>query len=422
MTMRAARRPRRWKLGIFTKMKGGRIARHECFARETCKRQAADKASRLGESFWKAKAARGGLGRSAGWRRVTLETRTIVGDTTVVKGAAPVPAPGDEFDHNRANPGPARGKMRIVNRWHGLRPTDRGAAAAIGNFDGVHLGHRAVIDAARAEAVRLGAPLGVVTFEPHPRAFFAPDAPPFRLMNAEARANRLARIGVARLYELPFGAALAALTAEEFARDVIAQGLGLAHVVVGRDFRFGKGRAGGADDLVALGARHDFGVTLVAEVAHDGARVSSTAIRTALSEGRPRDAAAMLGHWHRIEGPVVHGARRGRALGFPTANMAVAGLHLPRLGVYAVRAEVLTGPHAGNYDGAASLGVRPTFDEEVPNLETFLFDFDGDLYGAHLSVALVAFLRPEARFDGVPALIAQMHDDCARARDLLAHA
>ncbi|MBC7156009.1 MAG: bifunctional riboflavin kinase/FAD synthetase [Rhodobacteraceae bacterium] len=312
--------------------------------------------------------------------------------------------------------------MRIVNRWQGLEPVDRGAAAAIGNFDGVHLGHRTVIDTARAEAARLGAPLGVVTFEPHPRAFFAPDAPPFRLMNAEARANRLARIGVERLYELPFDGALAGLTAEEFARDVIAGGLGLVHVVVGRDFRFGKGRAGAADDLVALGARHGFGVTLAAEVAQDGTRVSSTAIRTALSEGRPRDAAAMLGHWHRIEGPVVHGAKRGRGLGFPTANMDVSGLHLPRLGVYAVKVDVLTGPHAGGYDGAASLGVRPTFDEHVPNLETCLFDFDGDLYGAHLSVALVEFLRPEARFDGLPALVAQMHDDCARARDVLARA
>jgi riboflavin kinase/FMN adenylyltransferase len=149
------------------------------------------------------------------------------------------------------------------------------------------------------------------------------------------------------------------------------------------------------------------------------AEISSTSIRHALTEGRPRDAAAMLGHWHRIEGEVIHGEKRGRELGYPTANMALDGLHLPRFGVYAVLVDILTGPQQGSYHGAASLGVRPMFGENRPNLETFLFDFKGDLYGQHLSVALVDFLRPELKFDGLPALITQMDADCATARDIL---
>ncbi|PHP27587.1 bifunctional riboflavin kinase/FAD synthetase [Limimaricola cinnabarinus] len=312
--------------------------------------------------------------------------------------------------------------MRILSDLSDITATDRGAAAAIGNFDGVHLGHRAVIDLARGEADRLGAPLGVMTFEPHPREYFAPDAPPFRLMNRAARAHRLAKIGVERLFELPFDAALAALSPEAFARDVIAQGLGLRHVVIGADFRFGKGRAGDAAMLEELGRAHGFGVTASPLIALDAGEVSSTAIRHALSEGRPRDAAAMLGHWHRLEGEVIHGEKRGRELGYPTANIGVAGLHMPRFGVYAVKVDVLEGPHAGTYDGAASIGVRPMFGENQPNCETFLFDFKGDLYGAEISVALVEYLRGEEKFDGLDALIAQMDADCARAREVLAHA
>lgn len=284
----------------------------------------------------------------------------------------------------------------------------------MGNFDGVHLGHRAVIDLARGSA-----PLGVITFEPHPRQFFAPEAPAFRLMNAEARANRLAKLGVEQLYELPFDARLASFTPEAFAREVLADGLGISNVVVGADFCFGRGRKGTVADLRALGARFGFDVTVADLVAQGDTPISSTAIRTSLSEGNPRDAAAMLGHWHRIDGEVIHGEKRGRQLGYPTANMSVAGLHLPRLGVYAVLADVLTGPHRGSYIGAASLGVRPMFGENAPNLETFLFDFAGDLYGQHLSIGFVDYLRPEMKFTGLPALIQQMQDDCARARAIL---
>lgn len=306
--------------------------------------------------------------------------------------------------------------MRIHPHWQGLDPQARGASVAMGNFDGVHLGHQAVIDLAR----RPRAPLAVVTFEPHPREYFAPAAPPFRLMNVEARANRLAKLDVDHLFQLPFNATMAAFSPQDFARQVLADGLGITHVVVGADFCFGRGRAGTAADLKRLGDDLGFDVTIAELVQSAGTSISSSAIRQALTEGRPRDAAAMLGHWHRIEGEVLHGEKRGRELGYPTANMSVAGLHLPRLGVYAVRADVLTGPQTGSYMGAASLGVRPMFGVNQPNLETFLFDFTGDLYGQHLSIAFVDFLRPEMKFDGLPALITQMDADCDRARGVLA--
>lgn len=310
--------------------------------------------------------------------------------------------------------------MRIYRSWTSLASEARGVSVAMGNFDGVHLGHRAVIDRARAEAVRHGAPLGIVTFEPHPRQYFAPDAAPFRLMNAESRANRLAKLGIDVLYELPFDGRLATMSPDAFAREVLSQGLGIAHVVVGADFRFGKDRDGAAEDLRRFGAALGFGVT-IADLLEDGTTaVSSTAIRQALSEGRPRDAARMLGHWHRVDGVVHDGDKRGRTIGYPTANMSIDGLHPPKFGIYAVKADVLTGPNRGSYLGAASVGVRPMFGENRPNLETFLFDFSGDLYGAHLSVALVDYLRPEAKFDSLEALVAQMDKDCARAREILA--
>ncbi|MCC5975196.1 MAG: bifunctional riboflavin kinase/FAD synthetase, partial [Rubellimicrobium sp.] len=291
---------------------------------------------------------------------------------------------------------------------------------AMGNFDGVPLGHRAVIDLAREAATMASAPLGIVTFEPHPRQVFIPDAPPFRLMNAGARAHRLEKLGVEKLYELPFNTALSSLSAQEFASRILSEQLGLAHVVVGADFCFGKGRSGTAEDLCRFGAEMGFGVTVTPLLDIGGGAVSSTAIRLALTEGRPGDAAAMLGHWHRIEGEVIRGDQRGRDLGYPTANMSITGLHPPRFGVYAVKVDVLDGPHRGSYDGAASIGVRPMFGENLPNCESFLFDFKGDLYGTTLSVALVEFLRPELKFDSLSALITQMGADCDRARAILA--
>ncbi|MCO4838546.1 bifunctional riboflavin kinase/FAD synthetase [Ascidiaceihabitans sp.] len=307
--------------------------------------------------------------------------------------------------------------MRIIRDYQFIEPQDRGATVAIGNFDGVHIGHQSVIDLARA--ANPDAPLGVMTFEPHPRAYFAPEAPHFRLMSREARSSRLEKLGVDRLYELNFNTAMASLTPREFAQSVIADGLGLAHVVVGADFCFGKDRAGTTHDLVAFGKEMGFGVTIAPLLAANTATVSSTAIRKALADGHPEIAAEMLGHWHRIEGPVIGGEQRGRELGYPTANMSVDGLHLPALGVYAVIFDVLDGPHAGTYHGAASLGVRPMFGENKPNIETFVFDFSGDLYDAQASVALVAYLRGEENFDSLETLITQMDADCAQAREIL---
>ena len=309
--------------------------------------------------------------------------------------------------------------MRIIRDPDFIARSDRGAAAAIGNFDGVHLGHQAVIDLTRSKAN--GAPLGILTFEPHPRDYFAPDAAPFRLMNAASKANRLEKLGVERLYEVPFNDALAALTPEGFAQSVIKDRLGLTHVVVGEDFCFGQGRAGNADDLKRFGAAMGFGVTIAPMLATSAGAVSSTAIRRALSDGTPALAAEMLGHWHHIDGPVITGEQRGRDLGFPTANMSIDGLHPPKFGVYAVKVDVLDGPHTGTYKGAASIGVRPMFGENTANCESYLFDFAGDLYGTQLSVALVEYLRGEEKFDSLDALISQMDADCIRAREILSN-
>lgn len=309
--------------------------------------------------------------------------------------------------------------MKRHQGYQGIPAEDRGAAAAIGNFDGVHLGHQSVIDLARAAAEARKAPLGIVTFEPHPRRFFMPDMPPFRLMTAVARAHRLEKLGVDQLYELPFDADLAKLSPETFVRKVLVAGLGLRHLVAGADFRFGKGRSGDIELIREMEAETGLSVTVAPLVRDSTGDCSSTAIRKALTEGDPQAAARMLGHWHRVEGLVQHGDKRGRHLGFPTINLWMDDLHQPRFGVYAVMVDVLTGPHQGRFAGCASIGERPTFGQNRPNLEVYLMDFGGDLYGAEVSVALVAFQRPELRFDSVDALVEQMHRDVAEAQDRL---
>lgn len=310
--------------------------------------------------------------------------------------------------------------MYIVRDYQFATIPDTGAVVAIGNFDGVHLGHQAVLDTVRQQAEQLNCPMGVMTFEPHPREYFAPDAPDFRLMSAEAKAHRLEKLGVTYLYQLNFNAALSGLSAQEFCRDVIRDGLGIKHVVVGADFCFGKGRLGNADTLREMGAKLGFGVTILPLISDKKGTFSSTAIRTALSAGRPEDAARMLGHWHRIDARVEHGDARGRDLGFPTANLPLDGLHLPKFGVYAVLVDVLDGPYKGEYKGAASIGDRPTFGMNVPNLEVFIFDFSGDIYDIEISVALVQFQRPELKFDSLDELIVQIDADCVESRAILA--
>ena len=310
--------------------------------------------------------------------------------------------------------------MRRHIDYRNLDDSARGAACAIGNFDGVHLGHQSVLALAHAAAADHGVPFGAITFEPHPRSYFAPGQPAFRLMSADTRARRLERLGVEQLYQVPFDGALAGLEAEQFMRNVLSDGLGIRHLVAGEDFRFGRQRRGDCDLLARLGPELGFQVTVAPLVSDSVGDYSSTAIREALSGGEPQEAARILGHWHRIEGIVEHGDRRGRDLGYPTANLGLENLHLPRFGIYAVIVDVLKGPKSGRYGGAASIGVRPTFDGERPKLEVFLLDFEGDLYGTAISVALVAFLRPEERFETAEALVAQMDRDVALVRQHLA--
>ncbi|MGF1447283.1 MAG: bifunctional riboflavin kinase/FAD synthetase [Pikeienuella sp.] len=312
--------------------------------------------------------------------------------------------------------------MEVILGWRAGAPTAQGATAALGNFDGVHRGHRALVFAARAALP--DRPLAVVTFEPHPRRHFQPDLPPFRLTRPAERRRILAGLGVDLLCELTFDAALAQMEPEAFVSEVLVSGLGLASVVVGADFRFGRARRGDAALLTRLGAAAGLKVVVEPMRMPDraGPAFSSTAIRVALREGRPVEAAAALGRWHTVSGVVERGDQRGRDLGYPTANLAFDAQIVPSYGVYAARVTVHDGLHRGEYDAVASIGERPTFGVNAPNFEVHLFDFSGDLYGAEISVGLVAFLRGEARFDTVDALIAQMDVDSGEARARLAAA
>jgi len=309
--------------------------------------------------------------------------------------------------------------MTVYADYRNLPPEARGHAIALGNFDGLHAGHRAVIEAARA-AAGPGAPLGVATFEPPPRAFFRPQDPPFRILTPEARNRKILEVGaVDAVFELPFNADMAGMTDETFARDVLAGGLGAVQVAVGFDFRFGRGRMGDAHRLASLGRALGFGVTIVEEVQQAGGKASSTAIRQALRAGEPERAARMLGHAWSVTGTVEHGEKRGRTIGFPTANLHLGDLIHPRHGVYAVRARIVGEGEAAWRDGVANFGRTPTTGLRDPLLETMIFDFDGDLYGKTLEVALVAFLRPEAHFPSLDAMVSQMKEDVVRAKNAL---
>ena len=308
--------------------------------------------------------------------------------------------------------------MRIVRDWRDLPDADRGAAVAVGAFDGVHRGHQAVIAEARAAAERLGAPLGVVSFEPHPRRWFQPDAAPFRLMTADQMAEALGPLGVDILYLLPFDGEMAGMSDAGFAERVLAQGLGARHAGVGFDFTFGKGRSGSPEALRTYGERLGFTVSVAERIDDpDGLKLSSSAVREALKAGDMDRAAAILGRPFAIRGEVIHGDKRGRAIGVPTANIDLGDYMRPAYGVYAIRARLEDGRAI---DGVASLGVRPMYAVERPLLEAWLFDFDGDLYGQALDVQLIAWLRGEEIFDGLDALKAQIGRDAAAARAVLA--
>jgi len=293
---------------------------------------------------------------------------------------------------------------------------------AVGNFDGVHLGHRAVIEEAGTLARSISAPWAVLTFEPHPRSVFAPTAPPFRLTPFEVKARLIDALGVDILAVIRFDHAFASLSAHAFVKTVIHEKLGARHVVCGHDFAFGKGREGTPEHLLRFGDEFDFGFACVQEIRDPGGvAYSSSRIRSYLRDGDPRGAARLLGRPFEITGRVVHGDRRGHQLGFPTANIAL-GQHLePARGVYAVRAAYVDATSLTWMPGVANLGIRPTFAGATEaRLECHLFDFHGNLYGRDLRVQLVDFLRPERKFDGLDDLKAQIAADSSRARSLLA--
>jgi len=299
----------------------------------------------------------------------------------------------------------------------------RGAVVAAGNFDGVHLGHQAVLGEAKALATSLSAPFAVLTFEPHPRAVFQPGLPPFRLTPFRAKSLVLESLGVDLLFTLHFDLAFAQKTAEEFVAEILVAGLGVKAVAVGYDFVFGNKRRGTPELLTAEGGKHGFAVKIVAPVAAAGGIVySSTQIREHLVAGRTREAAALLGRPWEIDGRVEVGDKLGRTIGFPTANIELADYLRPAPGVYAVRAGIEEGGKTLWHGGAANLGWRPTVGGKDLRLETHLFDFSGDLYGKHLRVALIELLRPEQRFAGLDALKAQIAVDCEKAREILASA
>ena len=308
--------------------------------------------------------------------------------------------------------------VEVVTDWRALTPALKGAAVAIGAFDGVHRGHQAVIAAAGEAARALAAPLGVVSFDPHPRRWFQPGAAPFRLMSPGQMARAMAPLGVDRLYLLPFDAEMAALSDEAFARQVLHEGLGIRHAAVGFDFTYGKGRTGSPEGLRRQGEALGFAVSVCDRIDDpDGLKLSSSAVREALKAGDMDRAAGILGRPFAIEGEVVHGDKRGRSIGVPTANIGLGDYMRPAFGIYATRTRLSDGRVI---DGVASLGVRPMFALDEPLLEVWLFDFAGDLYGQTVETELVAFLRPELHFDDLDALKRQIDADADAARAALA--
>jgi riboflavin kinase/FMN adenylyltransferase len=294
---------------------------------------------------------------------------------------------------------------------------DRPVALAIGNFDGLHRGHRAVLARMQAIAREDGLATAVLTFEPHPRQFFAPGSPPFRLQSRRDKWAGLTELGVEKLFALKFNAGFAGQSAEDFLERVLRQSMKAMAVITGENFSYGKGRSGDIAQLKAWGVQHGIRTEQLAPVIAQGDVCSSTAVRAAIEVGDMHHAAALLGRPYRLSGRVQHGAKEGAKLGYPTANIAPqAGLKLPRLGIYAVRVQ-----HAGGmHDGVASLGVRPTLNPlPKPLLEVHLFDFAGDLYGKRLQVELHQHLRDEKHFDSIDALKAQMGEDAQLARAFL---
>ncbi|MGO8777978.1 MAG: bifunctional riboflavin kinase/FAD synthetase [Rhodomicrobium sp.] len=305
--------------------------------------------------------------------------------------------------------------MDVVRGWHEVPQHSKGASLAIGTFDGMHRGHRAVLDAAmNAAAGKL--PMGVMLFEPYPRMFFQPQRPFFRLMSLSAKLDLLSDYGCGFAAVIPFDREVAGLSAEEFVRIILAGAFAISHASVGYNFFFGKGRGGNPSFLAEEGRRHGFGVTVVEAQGNAGEIYSSTRVRELLAEGDVAAAAEMLGRYWRVSGTVESGAGRGQGLGFPTANIRLQEGITLKHGIYAVYAYA----DGQKLHGAAYLGTRPTFDAGLPLLETFLFDFDGNLYSKTLEIEFIAFLREDAKFRSSETLATQMAADVAKAKEILA--
>jgi riboflavin kinase/FMN adenylyltransferase len=311
--------------------------------------------------------------------------------------------------------------MRIFRHHQEVPVEARGAVLALGNFDGVHRGHQAVIGEAARIALELSAAHGVLTFEPHPREFFQPDQPVFRLTPFRLKMRQFEAMGVDHVIVLHFDRQLAEKSAEAFVVEILGEALEVSHVLCGYDFVFGKGRTGNAEMMREIGRRYGFGVTSVdAAQDADGTIFSSTRVREHLLGGDPAAAARLLGRPWEIVGRVEHGAKLGRALDFPTANISMAEYLQPKWGVYAVKAGIDEGTQTRWRDGVASVGIRPTVNGTQVLLETYLFDFKGDLYHRNFRVALVDFLRPEVKFGDISMLKRQMTQDAEKARAALA--
>ena len=307
--------------------------------------------------------------------------------------------------------------MQIFRHYQDIPDGYKGGVVAIGNFDGVHRGHQALIAKAKRLAAERNAILGVLAFEPHPQEFFRPGAECFRLTPFRTKARLIAEQGADAMFALAFDASMAKMSAQDFVLQVLIGGLGAEAVVVGGDFRFGRGRAGDTAMLAYMGEMEGLGVTVFPAVEDERhGKISSSRIRAALREGRPEEAAQLLGHCWTMESRVEHGDGRGRQIGVPTANMRIVGYLAPAFGVYAVRVTIMEGDvPAGRHDGVANCGIRPMFEVPAPLLEAHLFDFDGDLYGKHLAVELVAYLRPEAKFPDIESLKSQIAADIQAA-------
>lgn len=307
--------------------------------------------------------------------------------------------------------------MKRLSSDQPLPPELRGSVLALGNFDGFHLGHQAVVSRAIARGFHERRRVIVATFDPHPVRFFKPDLPEFSLTTLDQRERLFAHAGADAMLVFRFDAALASTAAEDFVSDILAERLGVAGVVTGADFTFGRGRGGNVELLRELGATRDIAAEAVAPVMLGGAPVSSSRIRQALAAGDPATATHLLTRPFAVEGVVEHGDARGRELGFPTANLRLGNYQRPKYGIYAVRVRIDGDEH--DHPGVASFGIRPMFDPPEELLEAHLFDWDGDLYGRRIEVDLIAYLRPEEKFDSVDALIDQIQADEAEARRIL---